>query len=239
MNDTTRLKCQPVLGWILLLFSGITLPIKRVYYRIFSPSVMGSNPADASLSWTNTTDIPSTFVPVHPTFFRVTLLEAFIPIWEIPVACSAQELRRYSDWSENPSTFATRSIYEPLARYISPYKMDRAFRSGSYVNRAQAKTGTRNISDLSLEVLGLWPNEVDIRLREVWYQEPPPHPIRPPWQDPWQSLCHTPCSAANPWNPPSIRLSYVWLVLVWSPLTAIANEISPPSIVMGSHILTR
>jgi len=95
-----------------------------------------------------------TFVPVYPTFVRITLLEA-LSDREIPVAYSAQELRRYSDWSENPSTFATRSIYEPLARYISPYKMDRAFRSGSYVNRAQAKTGTRNISDLSLEVLGL------------------------------------------------------------------------------------
>jgi len=44
--------------------------------------------------------------------------------WEIPVAHSAQGLRRYSDWSGNPSTFATRSIYEPLARYISPYKME-------------------------------------------------------------------------------------------------------------------
>ncbi len=45
-----------------------------------------------------------------PTFFRKTLL-AIIRIGKFPVAYSAQGLRRYSDWSENPS--------KKLARYIS------------------------------------------------------------------------------------------------------------------------
>jgi len=65
-----------------------------------------------------------TFVPVHPTFLSYNSPRGLHPIGKFLFAHSAQGLRRYSDWSENPSTFATRSIYEPLARYISPYKME-------------------------------------------------------------------------------------------------------------------
>ena len=73
-----------------------------------------------------------TFVPVHPTLFRIILLEALL--------CLGNSCRtfstglRHSDWSENPSTFAIRSVTNRL-QGIYVQNGDRASSSGSHVNR--------------------------------------------------------------------------------------------------------